>query len=301
MKIRYIFLVAALFVALSVKGQENTAFGENRTDRNPASLSMASAGLSRVDNASWGALYNPSTMVFSPESFGINLAARNWAPEYDGAKSGVVAAAYNAGRFSVALGGAYSIGKEYDVLNSNGSHIGSFAPSGMQAALGLGFRIMDNLSIGANVKYNTKTIAESYSYSAISTNLLLSYNSGDFGVSAGVMELGTKVEGKGGNSYSLPTSLVLAADYSLGFLDFVLDLDYYLSGGFSAALGAEYNFNEMLFIRGGYRMASGTVPVPSFASLGLGLQFNGIELNAAYLLASETLAGSLGFGLSYSF
>lgn len=55
------------------------------------------------------------------------------------------------------------------------------------------------------------------------------------------------------------------------------------------------------FLRAGYHYGTRDKGLPSFASTGLGLKFAGVELNAAYLFASEALGGTMTFGLGYSF
>lgn len=55
------------------------------------------------------------------------------------------------------------------------------------------------------------------------------------------------------------------------------------------------------FLRAGYHYGTQDKGLPSFASAGLGLKFAGVELNAAYLFASEALGGTMTFGLGYSF
>ncbi len=55
------------------------------------------------------------------------------------------------------------------------------------------------------------------------------------------------------------------------------------------------------FLRVGYHYSTQDKGLPSFASAGLGLKFAGVELNAAYLFASEALGNTMTFGLGYSF
>ena len=84
-----------------------------------------------------------------------------------------------------------------------------------------------------------------------------------------------------------------------------LDADYYFALGFAAALGVEYSYADMAFVRAGYNMG-GEAVLPSFASIGAGVKFAGVELNLAYLLGFSTLhsvaaKNTLSIGLGYSF
>ncbi len=109
-----------------------------------------------------------------------------------------------------------------------------------------------------------------------------------------------------GDSFGPPTSATVGVEWLKVFsaihsLRLVVDADYYLSGDITAASGAEYSFKNFIFLRAGYHYGSKDKGLPSFASAGLGVKFAGVQLNAAYLLASETLGGSLMIGLGYSF
>lgn len=60
---------------------------------------------------------------------------------------------------------------------------------------------------------------------------------------------------------------------------------------FTAAAGAEYSFNQLVFARAGYHFSSAVAP--RFASFGLGFAFKGIGLDAAYLLGQTANAWTL--------
>lgn len=57
----------------------------------------------------------------------------------------------------------------------------------------------------------------------------------------------------------------------------------------------------IVFLRAGYHYGTQDKGLPSFASAGLGVKFFGVELNAAYLFASDAIGGTMTFGLGYSF
>ena len=83
-------------------------------------------------------------------------------------------------------------------------------------------------------------------------------------------------------------------------MDVALDADYYFSGGFAAALGAAYTFNDLVSVKAGYRYG-GNSPVGSFASVGVGAKFMGIKLDVAYLIGSDAFKNTLALTLGYAF
>ena len=80
----------------------------------------------------------------------------------------------------------------------------------------------------------------------------------------------------------------------------MVDADYFFKGGLAASFGATYAFDDMVFVRAGYRYGGQTV-VPSFASIGAGVKFIGIKLDLAYLIASEALGNTLALSLGHTF
>ena len=123
----------------------------------------------------------------------------------------------------------------------------------------------------------------------------------------GVSSLGSRVESASGAMYSLPASLTFGAGYLAEFaethrVEVLLDADWYFAGALSAAVGAEYNWNRMVSVRAGYRYGGESV-IPSYASVGAGVEFIGISLDLAYLIATgdSPMKNTLTFGLGYSF
>ena len=79
-----------------------------------------------------------------------------------------------------------------------------------------------------------------------------------------------------------------------------LDAGYYFTGGFAAAVGASYAFDDMVFVRAGYRYGGKSV-IPSYASVGAGVRFAGVKVDLAYVVSSSPMANTLGVSLGYSF
>ena len=175
----------------------------------------------------------------------------------------------------------------------------------MQFNLGMGYKLLPWLSLGANVHAATETLAEGASYKAFSGDLFLMGHMDSFKFAAGVVSLGTPVKSSTGTSYNLPSSVKLAGGYedSFGGISCAVytDLDYFfLASGFSAAVGAELGWDEIASLRAGYHFASKNTPLPNYFSAGLGGRLLGFSLDAAVLLGGQ-LSGTLLVTLGYGF
>ncbi len=246
------------------------------------------------------ALGNPAMELYSGQTFSAGLAYLLWAPE-SGVPSNIIgaSAAYNfASPFLLSASFAYSNAEPYEIYNNQNVLVGQFVPKDMSVELGAAYDL-GFMSLGANFRYLNSTLSEDLSLGAACADIFAAAEFGNFTGSAGLRSLGGKV-----GTFSLPTALAVGLVYNMSagasLLKLSLDGNYYLYGGMRASFAADYCWNDMISLRAAYNYGM-DAPLPSFASLGLGLKFSGIELNAAYMIASETLAGTLAFGLSYSF
>ena len=117
----------------------------------------------------------------------------------------------------------------YDIYDAGGTVTGSFAPSEMQANVGLGWRFMPWLSLGANARYLSSTLSEGHSYGAVSSDIFVMSRISDFSLALGVSSLGSRVESASGATYSLPASLTFGAGVELFGIS--LDLAYLIAAG----------------------------------------------------------------------
>ena len=208
------------------------------------------------------------------------------------------------GKLGIAASFASDRGSEYETFNSTGISTGTFRTEDMMGSLGVSYRFIDILSFGVSVKYLSSKLAVDTGLSGASVDALFEGRFEAFKGAAGIASLGGRVK-SGQGSYSLPSSIVLAAGYGSVFaekhgMDASVQMNYYLAGGLNLALGAAYTFNDLVSARVGYDLSSNGL-FPSFASVGLGLHFKGITLDASYLFGSETLGGTMNFGLGYHF
>lgn len=303
-------LTVALACAISI----NSTFGQNkeglpfvRIDRDPVSAGMGFAGAASGTETAYSSFRNSSVIPFSANRMSVGVSGQMWAP--DGVKStnfNFGATAKAGKRFGISIGAAYQTGEEYSVMTDNGVSKGTFKPNEMIVNAGAGFLILENLSAGANVRFASQKLSEDNSYSAIATDVFLTYRLEDLNITAGVSSIGSSVKSEAGDSFRLPSSATIGVNWKPTHSEahgirLVADADYFFSGDVTAAAGAEYSFKNMLFARAGYHFGTENAVLPSFVTIGLGAKIFGISLDAAYLTANDILGNSLAFGLGYRF
>lgn len=307
MKLRYMMTLAAACLLSAGAASAQTAMPTLRVEQDPVSAGMGFAGLASSCGTAYSALRNSSVIPLSDRKMDFGASYQSWAPDGAGDTNMALGAAFKLGeRFALSLAGTMQNGKEYSIMDESGNDGGTFAPSIVSAGLGVGVKIIDNLAAGVNLRFASQKLSNNDSYSALCGDAFVTYRISDFNVSAGVASLGSGVKGADGKSYSLPASARVGADWTRGFaelhaLKLDADMDYFFSGDVTAAAGVQYSFKDMLFARAGYHYGAETAVLPSFATVGLGVKYAGVELNAAYLFASEALGGTMTFGLGYSF
>lgn len=303
-------LVAAAVCAVSIgtaSAQSSEVLTFVRTERNPVAAGMGFAGAAALDGTAYSSFRNSSVIPLAAERMSFGVSGQNWSP--DGVRSTNISAGASAkigDRFGLCLGGAYQTGDEYSLTTDTGAAIGTFKPTEIVLNAGAGFRIIDNLAVGASVRYASQKLSEDDSYSAIAGDIFLTYKLSDLSLTTGVSSFGTSVKSEAGDSFSLPASATIGADWRRSFLEkhrvrVAADADCFFSGGFTAAAGVEYSFKDMLFARAGYHFGTEKAVLPSFATVGLGIKFFGVSLDAAYIVADDALGGTMTFGLGYSF
>lgn len=308
-KTYYAFALALCCLALpsSTARAQDDALSFVRIIRDPASAGMGFAGTASTSGTAYSAFRNSSLIPLSSKKVDIGAGYQIWAP--DGVKSSDVSfgSAFRLGeRFGLSIGAVRQSGEAYSLTGDNGQSSGSFTPDALVLNGGFGVRLPGNFALGVNLRYASQTLAEDVSYSAYASDIFASCRIGQMNLSAGVSSLGTPVKGADGTEYSLPASASFGLDWrgtlaGVHGLEFAADADCFFNGGYSAAAGAQYAFRDMLFVRAGYHLGSDRSPLPSFASVGLGVKFAGIELNAACLLSSDALGGTITAGIGYSF
>ncbi len=307
--LKKILMTAMTFLATAsfVSAQDGEALPFIRIVRDPVSAGMGFAGVASGTETAYSSFRNSSVIPFAADKLSVGVSGQMWAP--DGAKSTNLAfgTAFKTGkRLGFTVGGAYQIGEEYSSMDETGNSAGTFKPNDFVLNAGAGFLILDNLSVGANVRYASQKLSTDNSYSAVSADIFLTYRLSELNITAGVSSIGSSVKSVAGDSFSLPVSATIGADWSKTFsethgLRIAADADYFFSGNVTVAAGAEYSFKNMAFARAGYHFGTKDAVLPSFATVGLGVRFFGVSLDIAYLTANDVLGNTLTFGLGYRF
>ena len=307
------YLMAA-FAALAISSicsyaqDQNSAHQFIRIPRDPATGAMAGAGAASTFTTSYSAFRNAAVIPFSDRTVDVGASFQMWAP--DGVKSNNVAAgvAYKASeKFGFSVGFAYDMGAEMKTYDASGKATGKFSPSDMVINAGLGFKFTDKFGAGVNVRFSSDKVAEGVSTSGFGADVFLMYNAmPGLNIAAGVSSVGSSVKDAAGQSFSLPMSATLAGAYRADIdeqnkVDVALDADYFFTGGIGAALGLQYSYDDMVFVRAGYHLGTDKAPLPSFATIGAGFKYSGFKIDVAYLTANDIIGNTLTIGLGVAF
>ena len=285
-------------------GAQALPFTAAETDA--VSLGTAGANLTQTGSIANASFSNAAAIPFSDAKMDVAAGYTMWQPSAVGSNILNVGAAYNMNqRFGVTVGFLYGMNPEYDLTDASGVVKGQFKPSDIHVNIGLAYRLLPCLSLGANVGYATSALAEKQSYGAFAADVFAMAKFGGVKVTAGVANVGTSVTSSRGVKYGLPASVAVGAGYEATFADkhaveALLDADYYFSGSFAAAAGASYTYGDLVTVRAGYRYG-GKSPIPSYASVGAGVKYFGIKFDLAYLIASGAAKNTLALSLGYSF
>ena len=309
MKLKFLSLAAGMLLTVSAAAQDNTlALPWSRIDHNPVTLGTATAGYADLGAAAWASFRNPAVLGLAPVTLDAAASWAGWMPSSDeGLLSHINAgAAYRFGKMGFALGASYMPGKEYEVFTLTGDSQGSFTPKDLQLNAGFGYEILEDLSVGANVRYLKQTLTKDNAYTSFAGDIAAIYRIGDITTSLGLSNIGTSVEAADGTKFDIPTSLTIGSTWDAELaenhgLKASIDADYFFSGDCTAALGAQYAFKKMIFVRAGYHLATDNAVLPSFLTVGLGASYAGFSFDAAYITANDALGNSFCLGLRYSF
>ena len=293
---RYIAIVA--FCALTISASAQTmSFLNINPDAGTAGL--AGAGVARKADA-YVYSNNVAAAALSDRTMAIALGYGKWQPK--AADNGLLSASgfYRiSDRIAVNANFASFSYKEYTVMSESGRNGGTFTPKEMTFGLGLSYAFTDALAAGVNLKMASSSLASDAKASAFAADIALKYEKDAFNAGLSVNNLGGKVN-YGGSDYSLPMLVKGGASYTFYGITAIAELSY-LNSGIMAGVGAEYNIKDIAFVRLGYHYGDSEKTIPSYASAGLGLNFAGFEVSAAYLISSGALKSSMFFTLGYSF
>jgi opacity protein-like surface antigen len=301
---------SAAFAQGTSKMPENEVLPFTQINHNPVTSAFAGAGSAYNGTAAWSAFSNASILPFYEGTMDMAAGFQMWAP---GTSKSTNIGIGTAVRIAPRL--AFSVGYALNLYPTDPTF--DFAAKHHVIALGVGIGLGESFSIGANARYAVENELPDYSLSGFSGDIFMAYQfNPDFRVTAGVSTLGTSVSAKNGKKYSQPTSAQVAVDWGTHFaqvhaLHVMADGAYYFSGHYAVAAGLQYSWNEMVFVRAGYRFASKysdtssnevrECVIPSHLAVGIGAKFAGVHIDLSYLTASKALGNTLNIGLGYSF
>lgn len=266
-------------MCIGAAAQDATALLVNS---DPASLSMGRSS----GHANTAMLVHPDYRLDVSLSYGI------WAPSgADNNLLGIDAAYKFSDRIAVSFNGEYLADRIPSIVTgSDGAPSGEIYPKNFIADIGAAFLVTPQLSLGVDAKMLMTSLSGEGGASVYAADISAAYSGDSYYAGLSACNLGAV------------TSLVRAeGGYSVGGLMVEAEADYLFKGSFMASAGLEYGFKDLAFVRAGYHYGSGDIAVPSFASIGLGVKFAGISFDAAFLLASETLGGTMLFRAGYRF
>ncbi len=310
-------LAISIFSANTVFAQTENAPKQSAVSMlnvSPDAHTMGMAGSSSTMYATSYSIWNNiAATALSEDRLSVGASYGMWAP---GTSNTNLIAAAGYGRLSkmitIAAGVRSYVYSPYDITDNNGMISGQFTPYDVQASVGVGIRVLKFFSVGANLNYVTSNIGGPKAANAFSADVALLFDFKFIKVAATGANLGSGINYGGPATYQLPANVKLgvgttqrfgaedkhavSANLEAGALVVTSDL--------FASVGAEYMFNNFFRVAAGYHMAfkESAYAIPSYASVGLGINIKGIALNAAYLIATgnSAIGNSFNVGLSFS-
>ena len=299
--------ISALAASFSLFAQGTDALPFTRIDRSPVLSGTAGAAITSSGDLAWTAFRNASVIPFASSKMDVAAGFQLWAPQTAKSTNLQAGAAYRfTDKMGLSLGVAYQRGLSYEPVDDNGAASGSYTPSDLVAALGFGIGFGEHFSLGVNARLARQALSPKDSFTGFSGDVMLLYSPLEaLRLTAGVSTLGNSITSATRKAFPQPAHALVGAGYELGFgtskLDAHLSGEYYFSGNFGVAAGLQYSWNDMVFVRAGYRFASEYCVIPSHLALGIGAKFAGVHIDLSYLTTSKALGNTLNIGLGYSF
>lgn len=276
----------------------------------PDARTLSMGGASLASEADAYSLYNnPSAMALGTRKMAVGASYTLWQPKTArNALSGVAGFGKIGDKLAIGAGVRYFTHQPYNLSGPNGVITGSYTPKEYAAELGVAYRIIPGLSVGAAAHFIGSDLSEQGQTTAIAADVAATYSVKGFTASVGATNIGGKIK-YATTEYALPSMGRFGLGYTLHSADthrvsVTAEGDYLLdSQSVMGGLGIEYAFREMVAVRAGYHYGEETKGIPSYASAGIGVCFAGITLDAAYLIAGgdSPLKNSLSVSLGYRF
>lgn len=217
----------------------------------------------------------------------------SWQPNAVSASSIDFAGFYKLGKFGISAGINHTGFQAYDVTDEFGSIRESIKPSDLLAEIGVAYQIAPSLGLGVSVRYINSKLGDDAKGSTIGADISMVYRADKLHAGLSLSNLGGKI-GYGNEEYALPSRVKLGVAYELVDVDkhnlqAVADIGYQFVKEYDGAIvgiGAEYLFNQMIAVRGGYHYADKAIGA-SHASIGAGVRVSVVGFDFAYLIAGN--------------
>lgn len=205
----------------------------------------------------------------------------------------------NFGKWSYDLKGKLFLNKPYDITSSDGRAGGTFTPMDFAVSLCVSRKFSDRFSAGVTGAYCYTDLSQQFAGSSFCLGLSAEYvfDHGFAGVA--LKNFGPKVL-VGRHYNSLPATLAAGGFWKTGCLKLGGEAEYlFLDNAFMATAGLSCRIFKAFSLRGGYRFASASAPVPSYASAGFGLTSGRFDFSAVCLLASGFIAPAVSLSFDW--
>lgn len=277
-----------------------------------------------------GMFYNPATVAQMNNSFDFFANKTNYVADINYSALGLAfKLPWSLGKFGInAVSADYGNVEHTEVANNDQGYVelGTLKPSAYAVGISYARRLTDRFSFGANIKYAKQELGWNHEVDPFENDTTENNNTVNgmvmdfgtiyypgvkslrFGISirnfSSEWDYGEYSEEPQEGSFELPLNFIMGAAFD--FMDLTnlenhsmtVEVNYLHPRDYSERIhvGAEYWFNNMIALRGGYKFNYDEESL----SLGAGLSFKGIKVDYAYSMLN-VFEGISRFSLGYSF
>ena len=316
---KILVLIAALSMAVDM-------FGQGVTD---VTTDVRTAGMADAYTAMYGkgfSIYtNSAAAALSDDDLAVSASYGMWQPKLANMTNFAVGAFYKfSDRYTVGLGFRGLMQPLGNLTDGNGVILSRGATSTkMSVEASFGMHIIKGFAAAVNFHFfyddmlTHTDLGDNGMGFGVDVDLMYSHKY--FNVALSAKNLGPDMSYGTGVTQPLPMEFRLGYSGDYEVVDDILDITPAVDANcvmisnqgspitpvITAGVGAEFEFIDMVSIRGGYRYSADDSNIPSYATVGLGVEFFGIGIDAAYYigtgLAGDVLTNSFKVGLSYRF
>ena len=294
-----------LLVIPAIVSAQSVSFINTPSDARTGAMGNAGYTLS---GSSFVTHHNSASVFFSDHQNSVAVSYMSWHPNA-GNHSQVNAGAYWTGeKAGIALGYKHNALPDIERYDENGNSLGSFTPKENAIDLGVAIRVSEKFAVSSDIRYIGSDMGAETKGSSVAFNINSMYSANNLNLAFGVANIGSKIN-YGYDKYDLPAVVKAGAAYQHVFekhcFTFSGEVDYQIKptdySGLTGGLGIEYLLNNTLALRAGYHASDQSKTGPSYGSLGAGVNFAGLNLNAAYWLAGPDNPVNKSFLISLAF